>query len=122
MTGAVAGMTGAGNDAQIRVIAEQLVDTAIIKVREKYEASPAKVEVPPPLKWAGGIIAAMMTAFAILVMTWGVNTLADLKETVTRIDERQRLSGDSTEKRLASVEGRVSRLENHSTVAKGSEN
>lgn len=112
-------MTGVGNEAQIRVIAEQLVDTAITKVRAEY-MPPPKAEVPAPLKWAGGIIAAMMTAFAILVMTWGVNTLADLKETVTRIDERQRLSGDSTEKRLASVEGRVSRLEAHSSGLKGS--
>jgi hypothetical protein len=112
-------MTGAGNEAQIRIVAEQLVDAAITKVSAKY-MQPPKAEIPAPLKWAGGIIAAMMTAFAILVMTWGVNTLADLKETVTRIDERQRLSGDSTEKRLASVEGRVSRLEGHSPDQKGS--
>ena len=111
-------MTNVGDVAQIRVIAEQLVDTAITKVSDRY-MPPPKAEIPAALKLAGTIVGALLTAFMILMMTWGVNTLADLKETVTRIDERQRLSGDSTEKRLSSVEGRVSRLEGHVPGTKG---
>lgn len=106
-------MTGIGNDAQVRMIVEQVVDAAIIKVSEKY-VQPAKAEIPAPLKWAAGILTAIITALSIGAMMWGITTLADLKDTVTRIDERQRLSGDSIEKRLTSVEGRVTRLEGHS--------
>jgi hypothetical protein len=106
-------MTGLGNEAQVRLIAEQLVDAAMTKVGTAY-AVPVKPEIPAPLKWAAGILTAIFSALAIGAMMWGITTLADLKDTVTRIDERQRLSGDSIEKRLTAAEDRISRLENHS--------
>lgn len=109
-------MTGLGNEAQVRLIAEQLVDAAMTKVGNAY-AVPVKPEIPAPLKWAAGILTAIITALSIGAMMWGITTLADLKDTVTRIDERQRLSGDSIEKRLTATEDRLSRIESHS--AKG---
>jgi len=42
---------------------------------------------------------------------WMVTTLSDLQQMVMRIDERQKLNGDSVTQRLDGIDQRVTRLE-----------
>jgi hypothetical protein len=68
-----------------------------------------KVEIPPPLKWAGVIIAALMTLTVSSGVAWAVSTLNQLQITVARMDERQQR--DTTPARLEKIEERLMRLE-----------
>ena len=105
-------MTGIGNETQIRVIAEQIAEAAIIKISAQHQLrAPVAAEIPAPLKWAGALIVAVAPACAIAMAIWIVTTLSDLQQTVTRIDERQKLSGDTVAKRLDDLDGRVTRIE-----------
>jgi hypothetical protein len=104
-------MTGLGNEAQARIIAEQVAEATIVKFTQLHPQPAPKPEIPAPLKWAGAIIAAIMAAAAVGMAMWIVTTLSDLQQTVTRIDERQKLNGDSTSQRLDAIEQRVTRLE-----------
>lgn len=101
-------MPDLGNQTQARAIAEQV---AVAAVEHYAQMHPQKAEIPPPMKWAASIIAAIITAGAVAMCIWVVSTLSDLQQTVTRIDERQRLTGDSTAQRLDKIEERISRLE-----------
>lgn len=109
-------MTGIGNETQVRVIAEQIAEAAIVKISQQNQQNqpPRGTELPAPLKWAAAIITAIMTTGACAMCIWVVSTLADLQQTVTRIDERQKLSGDSVTKRLDGLEDRVTRIETSS--------
>lgn len=63
---------------------------------------PPKVEIPPMLKLAGGIITALMTAGIIALSLWVVSTLNELQLTVREISTQLRT--DTTVKRLDAVE------------------
>lgn len=106
-------MTGMGNETQVRVIAEQIADAAIIKLaaEQRRNQPPPPPEIPAPLKWAAAIIGAIMATGTVALCLWIVTTLSDLQQTVTRIDERQKLSGDTVTKRLDDLDGRVTRME-----------
>lgn len=102
-------MTGLGNEVQARQIAEQVAVAAVELYAQRNPPVPPKPDIPAPLKWAGGIIAALMTLAATGMMVWGVSTLNELQITVARMDERQRQ--DLTPARLEKIEERLSRLE-----------
>jgi ferric-dicitrate binding protein FerR (iron transport regulator) len=106
-------MTGLGNDAQVRVITEQVADAVITRFFSMHPelSKPVKQDWPPPLKWASAIIAALFTAATIGMAFWVVNTLSSLQDTVTRIDERQKLSDPALSKRFDDIERRVGVLE-----------
>jgi hypothetical protein len=105
--------TGLGNEVQSRMIAEQVAMAAVERYAQMHPpiAPAARMEVPAPLKWAAAIVSAILTAGAVAMALWVVTTLGNLQQTVTRIDERQRLVGDSTSDRLKMIEERLSRLE-----------
>ena len=102
-------MTGAGNEAQVRIVAEQVAEAAVDLYARKHPQLPIKAEIPAPLKWAGAIIAALMVLMATGGMVWGVGTLNELQITVARMDERQQQ--DTTQSRLEKIEERLSSLE-----------
>jgi len=104
-------MTGLGNEVQMRIIAEQIAEAAIIKISAQHKLPSQEPELPAPLKWAGALVVAVATACAVAMAIWMVTTLSDLQQTVTRIDERQKLSGDTVTKRLDDLDGRITRVE-----------
>lgn len=114
-------MTGIGNETQVRMIADQVAEAAIVKFVQQHPMPEPKAEVPAPLKWAGVIISAVMTAGVVALAIWMVTTLSDLQQTVTRIDERQKLNGDSVTQRLDGLDQRVTRLEGFHQRPMGSE-
>lgn len=111
---------GLGNEVQARAMADQVAEAAVAKFAQMY-GQPAErqaMEIPPALKLAAGVVTAFITAAAIALSFWIVSTLSDLQQTVTRIDERQQLTGGATTQRLDKIEERVTRLEQHKQEAK----
>lgn len=104
-------MSGIGNEVQNRMIAEQVATAAVELYAQRNPQPLPKPEIPAPLKWAAGIASAVVTACVVAMAIWMVTTLSQLQQTVTRIDERQRITGDSTSDRLKQIEERLSRLE-----------
>lgn len=94
----------AGDAAQIRAIAEQLVKTAIIEVREQ-EASES-VKFTPAVKWMSGIAATMIVLFC----AWSVKTLNDVQLSVAEIRMQLGQSG-AIETRFSEINRRIERLE-----------
>lgn len=106
-------MSGMGNEVQARVIAEQVADAAaeraFMRMQTLIQPPAPKAEIPAPLKWAGGIAAAVMTLTATGGLAWGVSSLSDLRVTVARIDERQQQ--DTTGTRVTKLETKVEKVE-----------
>lgn len=102
----------AGDAAQVRLIVEQVVDAAMVRLGSRQsEKEPSKMELPPSIKWAAGIVSAVITAAVIGFMLWMVTTLNDMQLTVARIDERQQSQGSDVDGRFQDFDRRVMRLE-----------
>jgi hypothetical protein len=102
-------MTSIGDEAQMQAIADRIGKaSAAIAIREfvqthpHFETSAPKPEIPAPLKWAGVIVAGLMSAAVIAMSFWVVSTLNELQLTVREISTRQQT--DTTSKRLDAVE------------------
>lgn len=101
-----------GNAAQVRIVAEQVADLAADQAVSRFIAmSSAKSEIPAPLKWAGGIAAAVFTAGVVGMAAWLVSSVGDMQVTLARMDERQMNQGSAQETRFVALENRVSKLE-----------
>ncbi len=75
----------------------------------------------PVLKWIAGI-AASATAFIITgALAWVASSVTEMKETLARMDERQKASGEMQESRLGEFDRRITRLERyHQSEGSGS--
>lgn len=67
-------------------------------------------EIPSPLKWAGGIIAALFTAGTATLAFWLVSTVSEMQVTLARMDERM-VSGNVRDARVDDLTRRVQRNE-----------
>jgi len=73
--------------------------------------SPAKAEVPAPLKWAGGIISALLVMAIGGSGAWLINTVNDMQVTLTRLDERSTAGGELQKSKDAETSRRLDALE-----------
>ncbi len=98
-----------GSAAQTRAIAEQVAEAVILKFTSEHpESRPA--EIPAPLRWAAGIIAALFTAGVASGMFWLVSTVSDMQVTLARMDERI-ANGAVKDSRFEDLDRRVTKLE-----------
>lgn len=98
-----------GNATQTRMVAEQVGEAsseiAIRKFVERYgEPKGRESSVPPPLKWAAAIVAAIMAACATGLLYWMVSTLSAVQITMVRIDERQEMREKMAQNSFAKLE------------------
>ena len=93
------------------MIAEQLAEAFIKRFDREHPPAPPESRVPAPLKWAAGIISSLASLGVGGMCIWGVTTLSSLQQTVTRIDERQQLSGDRSDDRFGELDRRIGQLE-----------
>lgn len=101
-----------GNSAQVRVVADQVAEAAISKfVAEHPEIR--KAEIPPPLKWAGAILAALFTTGVAGTAFWLVSSVSEMQVTLARMDERQASAGAKQDDRFTDLDRRVTRLESY---------
>ena len=98
-----------GDEAQKRIIAEQVAEAAVTKVLYDHPEL-RKAEIPAPLKWAGGIIAGLFTAGAATLVFWLVSSVSEMQVTLARMDERM-ASGTVKDARFDDIDRRVTKLE-----------
>lgn len=103
--------------AQFRILAEQAADIALTK-HERPLPEPV-VDIPAPMKWAAGIISAVMTAGVVGIFIWLVTTVNDMQQTLVRIDERQKAQVESQDARYADADRRIRRLEGFHNLGGG---
>lgn len=103
-------MTDGGNAAQTRIIGEQIADLAITRFAQLHPEM-NRAEIPAPLKWAGGIVAALFTASVAAMALWLVTSVSEMQVTLARMDERMGSSTSVSEARLNAHEIRINALE-----------
>lgn len=107
-------MPDIGNEAQVSIIAAQLFDAWAVKQdiadKTKREIA-AKSEIPPPLKWAGGIIAALFTMGIGGMAVWLVTTVNEMQVTLARMDERMANQSTAQDSQVDEMNRRITRLE-----------
>lgn len=105
-------MTDTGNAAQVRMVAEQVAEAVILKFAAEHPEL-RKTEIPPPLKWAGAITAALFTTGVAGTAFWIVSSVSEMQVTLARMDERQVLLTTSQDKNYNEIERRVTVLEGY---------
>lgn len=91
-----------GDHAQLRKILEQL--------REVDHPSP-EAKVPSPLKWAGGIVAGIMSVGSAGLLFWMISSISQMQLTLARMDERQSMNATNWEAKFRGLDERLARLE-----------
>lgn len=93
-------------------ISEAIAEAAVTKFAMMHpELNKVKAEIPPPLKWAAGIISGMFVALSGAMVIWLITTVSDMQVTLARMDERQTVQADSQNDWKNGVETRLTRLE-----------
>ncbi len=105
------GQLSTGDAQQIRIIAEAFAESIV----SRFPASPPseKMEIPAPMKWAAGIVSALITALVVTGVLWLVSTVNSMQGTLIRIDERQQASAGSLDSRFAEQDRRILQLESY---------
>jgi len=99
-----------GDAVQTRLVAEQ-VAKATIKQFTMDHPELVKMEVPPPLKWAATIIAALFTMGAGGLCFWLITTVNEVQLTLARVDERLQNQTSAQGSRFDELDRRVSTIE-----------
>lgn len=68
-------------------------------------------EIPAPLRWAGMLAGAVITAVATAAGIWVISTISDVQLTVTRIDERIERGAELQKERFDDMERRINAIE-----------
>lgn len=105
-----------GDAAQTRRIvepaAEAAAELAVAKfVAQHPELTQQKPEIPAPLKWAGGITAALLATGVGGTAVWLMTTVNEMQVTLARMDERMSGSGAAQGDRDDDQDRRITRLE-----------
>lgn len=91
-----------GDHAQLRKILEQL--------REVDKDVP-EAKTPVPLKWAGGIVAAIMSVGSAGLLFWMISSISQMQLVLARMDERQSMNTTNWEAKFRGLDERMGRLE-----------
>lgn len=103
-----------GNAQQIRAVAEQVGKAAAKSAVEEFvETHPdlKKPEIPGPLKWAAGIVSALLAMGVGGTVVWLMTTVNEMQVTIARIDERLESAAVSQTDRSDEINRRLTRLE-----------
>ena len=94
---------------------EQIADAVIerfVSQHPELRQGTIVTEIPPPLKWAGIIGGAVMTAAATAGLFWLVASVSAMQVTLARMDERIASYTSMQETRYVDLERRVTKIEN----------
>lgn len=116
--------TDPANLAQIRQMAQQAADLALAEYADRFsrierafqglqQSDQPKAEMPSLMKWAGGIITAILTAGIISLFFWLVSSVNDMQQTLARMDERQKAQVEGLDSRFDDYDRRIRRLETY---------
>lgn len=103
-----------GDAAQTRAIVDQAAKaTAELAIAQFAANHPElrKPEIPGPLKWAGGIVAALLATGVGGTAVWLMTTVNEMQVTLARMDERMESSSTAQDSRFDEINRRLMRLE-----------
>lgn len=104
-------------------LAGQIAEAALTKFALLHpELNHVQAEIPPPLKWAAGIIGALFPAGIAAVAFWVVSSINTMQVTLARMDERQEQASANQGTWKADIEGRLTRLEAHNALQREEKN
>lgn len=100
------------NEVFLAQVSEVIAEAAVTKFAMLHpELAKVKAEIPAPIKWAGGIISALLTAGVAGTALWLVSSVSNMQVTLARMDERQQLQASTQGEWKTEVERRLTRLE-----------
>lgn len=103
------------NAMQNRIVLEQVAEAAVTKFRlenpELFLRQNSKADIPVPLKWAGGLIGAAMTALGILSLNGAVTSINDMRIALAEVKLQITLQNEMQKNQMADLERRVTNLE-----------
>lgn len=109
-----------GDSAQIRMIAEQVGESAAEIAISKFAATHPEVrrgtvvaEIPAPLRWAAIIASAVITVSASGGLIWLVSTVSEISVTMARMDERMANYTVRQAEQIEALSRRIERLEGY---------
>jgi hypothetical protein len=103
-----------GNAAQVRAIADQVAEAAILKFTSEHPVIAKELpdaKVPAPLKWAGVIVAGIMSVGSAGMLFWMISSISQMQLTLARMDERQSSNTTNWEAKFRGLDERMGRLE-----------
>jgi hypothetical protein len=75
----------------------------------------------PVLKWIAGIAAGVIAFLITGALAWVASSVTEMKETLARMDERQKAQGEVLDSRFTDFDRRITRLERyHQSEGNGS--
>ena len=105
-----------GDKAQNRLILEQIGEASAEIAINKFVAQHPEVrqsavvaEIPTPLKWAGGITAALLTTGVGALAFWLVSSVSQMQVTLGRMDERMASYIETQGQRMNEIDRRLDR-------------
>lgn len=105
-----------GDDAQIRSIvdavakgAASLAISEFVSQHPEVRQSAVVAEIPTPLKWAGGIAAALLTTGIGALAFWLVSSVSAMQVTLGRMDERMASYIETQGQRMNEIDRRLDR-------------
>jgi hypothetical protein len=105
-----------GNALQTRAVAEQVGKIAAKMAVEEFvhehpELTAPKPDIPGPLKWAAGIISALLAMGVGGTVVWLMTTVNEMQVTIARIDERMANQTTAQGGQYEEINRRLTRLE-----------
>lgn len=101
-----------GNTVQSRVMATQIARAAIAEYVLEHPTKPEASATSVFLKWGAGILAILVAGGLAASASWVVNSIAEMKDTLTRLDERIQ-NGAVKDSRYDDLDRRVTTLEGY---------
>lgn len=91
--------------------AKEMATLVAAAVASAMTQSQPKAEVPPPLKWAAGIVSALLVMAIAGSGAWLINTVNAMQITLTRVDERSLNDVQLREQRDSEFDRRLQTIE-----------
>lgn len=108
-------MADTGNEAQLRLIMDQVAEAAVTNLLLKQKAQqldqPKEAPVPALVKWLVGAIAGLGSAALVGLGVWLVSSVSEMSNTLARLDERMKGADTAQLARDAGQDERIRRLE-----------
>ncbi|MGF7152604.1 hypothetical protein [Novosphingobium gossypii] len=67
----------------------------------------------PVLKWVAGIVAGVIAFLITGALAWVASSVTEMKETLARMDERQKAQSEVLDSRFTDFDRRITRLERY---------
>jgi len=100
---------------------EQIADAVLdrfVSHHPELRQNTVVTEIPPSIRWAGIVLAAIMTLSASTAVIWLVSSVSEMQVTLARMDERMASWISQNKDQYADLERRIEKIENRMNEGK----